>query len=762
MVGKIPYSNEEKSLADIPNVLDGKEEPVLGVIRNGSLVTNTIPDNLIIKPMDMRNKEGRMYLLIPNAAGKYSPAAVRVKHFNSEEFNPEDVNIQSTPLYGKLQEDFKKLATAINDEDVKLAVQSLKSNLYLGDIHIDFFDSKRGVGIRFVKIERDANGNEVYDEIDGKRIRREDLKVVYFSTEGKDDAEIIIEYSDKDAPEEEAVLRGIQEVTKDIQDALLSYNLPLQVNAGMLNKGNYNNYIITSNILTSNILDARVLGSWFTTDYFDAQGNLQAAVNPISPTSSVGRVIQTPVGGKESVIEGTKVIILGSTYYVDLTTKTVKDDKGNIITTYPADLLDIAFIQHIYGNTQNDVNMIKGIVLLPNGAVFDRNKGTYLTGSDAEQFKQSLKDAEKGKVDTAKVISNIENNQTNVDKTKTDGEFYYVLEEDGQYHEYKRVHSVIGSNWKESVAQATAIDKLKIELAKKADNINEYNTLLRNKANYYNIDLSAFEGKTDVRSRDAVIIAIRDKMSGTNSQRALAAGTSVDSIIRSFFTSDAEIVRPDNMTEEAFNSLLTSLTGIKKNIEDKGEKFLTNNIVLYHKFENGERIAGEVDILSVDANGNFKIYDVKTSRYSFYDFINNRGVTTNYFKNKSGTQFISSEQYYTKQLSAYKDLFEAQYGTPVTTLAILPFVLSYDKNTVSAISKEKGIINYTPTLVVPKIVVPTTPTNVSNNLSIFNNANEALNPINEATPEFNLENSSVGYFVRENALHKSYVTLQVL
>ena len=107
------------------------------------------------------------------------------------------------------------------------------------------------------------------------------------------------------------------------------------------------------------------------------------------------------------------------------------------------------------------------------------------------------------------------------------------------------------------------------------------------------------------------------------------------------------------MSEQAFNDLVTSLTEIKSNIEARGETFLTNNIVLFNKYENGNRIAGEVDILSVDANGNFKIYDVKTSRYSFYDFVDRNGRKVNYFKNKSNTQTMSQEQYYTKQLSAY-------------------------------------------------------------------------------------------------------------
>lgn len=138
--------------------------------------------------------------------------------------------------------------------------------------------------------------------------------------------------------------------------------------------------------------------------------------------------------------------------------------------------------------------------------------------------------------------------------------------------------------------------------------------------------------------------------------------------------------------------MITSLTEIKSSIEARGETFLTNNVVLFQKYNDGSRVAGEVDILSVDANGNFKIYDVKTSKYSFYDFVDRYGRKVNYFQNKSNTQLMSTQDYYTKQLSAYKNLFESQYHTPITTLAILPFVLEYNKDVVNRVTKEKGII----------------------------------------------------------------------
>ena len=152
---------------------------------------------------------------------------------------------------------------------------------------------------------------------------------------------------------------------------------------------------------------------------------------------------------------------------------------------------------------------------------------------------------------------------------------------------------------------------------------------------------------------------------------------------------------------------------------------------------------------------------MKTSRYSFYDFTDRYGNPANYFRNKSATQRMSAYDYYTLQLSAYKNLFESQYNTPITTLAILPFVLSYNKDMVDAVGKEKGImITYNPAVNVPLVSAvkanPVTPTNSA--VPVFNSANETLDPINDVLPEFNLENSKVGYFIVDGKLHKGYLS----
>ena len=761
MVGRIPYSTEERSLANIPNVSGEGRAPIFGIIKNGTLATNgRLDDSLIIKPVDMAQKEGRMYLLIPNAAGKYSPAAVRVKHFNKTEFNPEDVEVQGTQVYKNIQESIDALANSLSEEDLNNAVKSLATNLYTGDLHIDWFTSDSGNGIRFTKVQRDAQGNEIYEEKDGKRIRKETVKTVFLTE--KWDQNTLFSITGNEEVQTEPASKSIEDVSKEISEILLDFNLPIQVNLGMLNRGGYNNVLINSNVLTSNISDARVISSWFTTDYFDVEGNLHQAVNPASITPDTTRKVETPVGGTEGAIRGTKVVVDGATYGVDLTTGVIYGSNNQRVYPKNAQLIsDLAWASANFGDATNGSLIWNNKILLPSGQVLDRGTQKYLTDKEAQEVKDKIAGRERTVGDSKKVIAQIAENQKKVDKKRTDGEFYYILEEDGQYHEYERVHSRLGSNWVESKKQTDALKDIRVRLSQLADNVTQYNNYLKYLGNHWKVDLSAFSGKIDARSRDTIVNIIRDSMSGTNSQRALNAGTAVDSVIRNFFTSNDTPVKPDNMSEKAFTDLIASLTEIRSNIEARGERFLTNNIVLFQKYADGTRVAGEVDILSVDADGNFRIYDVKTSRYSFYDFTDKYGHRVNYFTSPSATQRMSAKDYYTLQLSAYKNLFESQYHTPITTLAVLPFVLNYNKDVVDGVTKEKGImITYNPAVNVPLVgaVKASEPTPTNSTVPVFNSALETQDPVNNVLPEYSLEDSKVGYFVRDGKLHKSYLT----
>lgn len=724
MTGKVPYSKTERSLASIPGVMDGNSAPIFGVIKNGTMATNgAIDDGLIIKPVDMANKEGRLYLLIPNGAGKYSPAAVRVKHFNAEEFNLDDTIVAGTPMGKDLISAISKLAASMSEEDVTEAVKELNKVLYTGNLHIDFFSSKEGNGIRITQVERDTNGNEIYDDTPTGRKRREVSKPI-FLTERWDKNTLYVLGEDNSA-QTSPQQKSQAQVEKEIKDVLMSFNLPLQVSISELGKKGYANRLISSGILTSNIESARVIGNWFVTDYFDAQGNLQKAVSPASATPEKGRRVETPVGGKESVANGTPVNVNGAIYYVDLKNMVItRDGKSRGFQHGDDWLIDLAWAQDNFGDATESAIMKDNKVITPSGKVLDRTTQRYLNDEEAQRVKDAIagrnSEREARLQEAERVISDIEENQKNVDKNRTDGEYYYVLEEDGEYHPYDRVHSRLGNNWIESQKQTEALTKVRTELSRLVDDPKQFDNYLKFLENKYKVKLDDFKGKTDAKSRDTIANIIRDRMAGTNSQRALDAGTSVDSVIRQYFTIKdvSKITKPSNMSESAYLDLLERLRVIKEGIEANGERFITDNVVLYVKYPDGTRIAGEVDILALDKDGNFKIYDVKTSRYSFYEFTDRNHRKVNYFKNPSATQRMSTEAYYTLQLSAYKNLFESQYHLPITQLGIMPFVLGYDtqdKGKVISIVGEKGIpITYNPAVNVPLVgttAAPVTPTN---------------------------------------------------
>ena len=708
MVGRIPYTSEERSLADIPGVIDGDTKPILGIIKNGVLTTNEkIDDRLIIKPVDMAQKEGRLYLLIPNAAGTYSPAAVRVKHFNTQEFNLDDATVAATPIGKGINEALDKLADATSQDDVSIAMKELAQDIYMQDVMVTWFDAKAGSGIVVSKKVRKPDGTYEMVTINGQEQIKEEKTTIYFQNSKRSATINGMKVDIEAAKEMGADLslfgqpRDTADIRKDILNTILRYNLPLQVSVSKINESSYNNRVIKSNILTSNLREAKVIGSWFTTDYFDNQGNLQRAVSPASVKPAPGRRVSSPVGGTEGVIQGTRVVISGTPYIVDLKSSIAMNEKTGEKRAFSAfnsqSLIDMAWAQETFGDATESSRMTENKIITPTGDVLDRNTGHYLTGEEAQRIKDKIagrnRETENRIAQSKRVIADIYENQKKVDKARTDKDYYYILEEDGQYHQYSRVHSRLGDNW------------------------------------------------------------LGERTETENSRRALEAGTAVDKVIRDFFTSKETPVRPETLSEGAFIDLITKLTEIKSKMEQMGETFMTNNIVLFQKYADGTRVAGEVDILSVDKNGNFKIYDVKTSRYSFSD---------RYFTEKSSMQRMSTKDYYTLQLSAYQNLFESQYGVRPTRLAILPFVLTYDKDKVNSITQEKGIpITYNPAVNVPlasTVQAPATPSN----LPIFDSTMETMitNPEeqNRVLPENAFEEGGeIGYYEKDGKLYTGYL-----
>lgn len=779
MIGRVPVGNELRPLSEIPNV---GTDPVFGVMKGGRIVTGKT-DIEIEQPQDVSNKDGRLYLMIPAPNGKMRPSFVRVKHLNRKEYDMADPQNVSTPLYDNLSAGLSSIAASRSQAELDEAVALLSETVYTGDLFFDHVEGERGTFIRITKVYRDENGNYIYENKNGEQVLKKS-KPEFIKLQ--ETAPLFSLVNTGQVENEGDTERSVEDIREELTKKLMKFNQPFQVSVNKINKGSYNEYLINSGILTSDILEARYRGSFFLADPFNPDGTTRKAVAPPSPKPSQGRRVENNVGGKESALKGTKVVYGDTEYSVD--NNTIYDKNGQEVKPENSDVIKaIAYVERTYGESKNGVNMIDGVVLIGN-RVFDSNTNTFLKGKAVKDFKESLKPkaqestpgvppvqegedvsetkpverpvSKESKI--AEKLNKINEAQARVDRENSTRENFMILEDDGQYHQYKTVSNVLGPNWIEKPETAEKVKGVEAELFSKSENTGEFNKYLRTLEAIYSIDLSQFNDSTNSDSRDQIVAMVRDSLNNTNSQRAIKAQAALDSVINSFFSDPTHPVeRPENMSEEAYKGLIDSLTKIKDQLDSKGETVVGTNIVVYHTFPDGARIAGNVDIVTVDKEGNFKFLDIKSSKYSFHDFMGNNGKKMNFFEGKSRFQNMSSRAYITDQMSIAKNLFESQFGSPVSSLGILPFVIEYEEDAqgVKKMTREKGIpIKFNPSVKVPVVSQPVQKT--ASESPVFNGILETQNPIDMTQDIAQMEKSKVGYYLnKEGKLVKANLVL---
>lgn len=664
LVGRIPYIADEKNLKNV--IEEGKaNSTIFGIVKNGSITTNeAIPSDQIMMHSGLDGKEGRLYMLLPNAAGKYSPVAVRVKHFNAEEFNLDDATVAETPMGKSISKAINDLARSSSQEDITNAMVNLIQDIHLQDEIITPIESNNGRGILISSKVKGADGKYEMVEIDGKQYIKETRIPIYFTKEVKpvEKNGLSLEYSsfeEADIPSSSVEMKPVQDIVKEITNALYSLNKPLQVSTGRINQSGYNARIINSNILSSNINSTKIKGSFFTTDYFDKSGNLHAAITVANNRPSVGRKIETVVGGKESVIPGTPVNLNNIQYYVDLSTKEIRDKFNNKVTTNQDLLLNLAWVRNNYGRLKSTGAIKDNKVLLPDGRALDISKQKILSGKEYDKFIDSLdavkESTEANYQDGLKAVQQMQENQKLVDS-----QTYSILEDDGNYYDY-----------------TPAVDR--------------------------------------AQSRDTIL------------------DNGLHPLILQFFNSSEPIVQPDTMTKKAYWALVDQLNNIKEALENRGERFISNNITLFYKYPNGDRIAAKVDIMTMDKDGRFRLYAVRKES-----------------QNKDDIQKI------TKELSIMSNLFSSQYNLPIYSMAIIPFSVKTRGSKVSETKLEKGIsIKQNASTDTPAIG---NIQKAKSTLPIFESSLETLKPINDVnTDNRSLDTDTIGYFQIEGKLHTGYL-----
>lgn len=604
MLGQFKYTEDQTR--PIKDLMNGA--PIqLGVVSNRELITNK--DLTTEKPYNRSQADGKVYLLLKNSRGTYSPKPIRVKHFNEEEFDLNKLKDTNNSRAREIHRIIDELSKTTNPDKCTELFIDLCQQLYLpNSFHMNIFSYK---GTIFLSLKGGPQGT--------KNINLENNTGSFtLNVDGSIGGSA-------------ATQTDPTHVYNEILKYLYSLNTPFNIDKNEINKGDYNEKLVNDDILYTHLVDTQMTNSWFTTNYYDEEGNQKDAINPKGTFS--------PTGNKE----GIKVSLGKNTYFVR--DGKIYDSSESVVVPKRANLIfDLAAAYELNGSAINGPYIYNGITKV-NGHYMDVTHKSYATEKQKQMYEDNINNRptvidrmnhtlNRLKEDQAKV-KRLDNGRPDNTIEGREGHIYQILEDDGQYHEYEGVHNVIGESWQKDEHQTP-------------------NTL------------------------------------------ALQYGQEFDDLMRQAFEGDIDAIqKPDNMSNEVFERFKSRAKSLKEYFETNGEIPIANGIVVFNKIGD-KRIAGELDLLTYNKHtGEFRFYDFKTSKYRFYT--DEGKLDTHYTTVWHNRQIRSTQEQYTRQLSAYNDLFTSRYGTPIASMALIPLIINYNDKGVTAFNAEPTVnITYQP------------------------------------------------------------------
>ena len=635
MLGQFKYTEDQTR--PIKDLMNGT--PIqLGIVSNRELITNN--DLTTEKPYNRSQADGKVYLLLKNSRGTYSPKPVRVKHFNEEEFDLSKLKDTNNSRAREIHKIIDELSKTTNPDKCTELFIDLCQQLYLpNSFHMNIFSYK---GTIFLSLKGGPQGT--------KNINLENNTGSFtLNVDGSIGGSA-------------ATQTDPTHVYNEILKYLYSLNTPFNIDKNEINKGDYNEKLVNDDILYTHLVDTQMTNSWFTTNYYDEEGNQKDAINPKGTFS--------PTGNKE----GTKVILGRNTYFVR--DGKIYDSSESVVVPKRSNLIfDLAAAYELNGSAVNGPYIYNGITKV-NGHYIDVAHKSYANEKQKQMYEDNMNGRPTAidkmnttlnrlKEDQAKV-KRLDNGRPDNTIEGREGHIYQILEDDGQYHEYEGVHNVIGESWKKNESKPT-------------------NTL------------------------------------------ALQYGQEFDDLMRQSFEGDIDAIqKPDNMPNEVFERFKSRAKSLKEYFEINGEIPIANGIVVFNKIGD-KRIAGELDLLTYNKyTGEFRFYDFKTSKYRFYT--DEGKLDTHYTTVWHNRQIRSTQEQYTRQLSAYNDLFTSRYGTPIANMALIPLIINYNDKGITAFNAEPTVnVKYQPsefmqgtTVSTPKVDNNTIPASNIKTLELHN------------------------------------------
>lgn len=598
------YSYDMSKTQSVGDLL-GTDNATIGVMKNRSMEANT--DTFVEPVFDEANSDGKVYILLPNSKGTLSPKKVYIRHLNKTEF---DLAAQNNPIANDLKKVFNDLAGLANlekgfDEAVDNVYMDLIELLYIPDsFHINIISRANDISLQIAFADRD--GKRQNRNILLKRFAKKSLLNIGAGT----------------TQASEPYTAPVEEVYNQVLDAFYEANLAFNVDAKKLTdkKGQeYANRLRDSNVLATYLTSKRMQGTWFLLNEKPNTTHTDSAFERAKASQQAKGGIRVQYGGKEYFVRNGIIF----------------DQSGSIVDLgdNAQQVKDLAYISSAYGTSYFGVNQHNGKVLIVdrNGKRgYNRATNKYLSPKEVEELEATLEGRKSKASQSATAVKSLQDSQKLVlrddnGNPDTSNGSYMIKEEDGQYHKYQRVHSIIGSNY----------------------------------------------------------------IGPSSGDAATSRGSIVDEVARQFLIDPTNVTKPEGMSDEAFGALKRGLGKFRDDANRRGLKLVTDRTVVFHKYSDDRRIAGELDVFAYNpSTGEISIFDFKTSKYSTKDTAFSKVTNSRYFTR-------SNKDQYALQLSAYAKLFEDSFGVPVAHLVIVPFQLRYSKE------KDGGIARIVPEDYVP-------------------------------------------------------------
>lgn len=304
-----------------------------------------------------------------------------------------------------------------------------------------------------------------------------------------------------------------------------------------------------------------------------------------------------------------------------------------------------------------------GAIVTGSGQNVEPNSGANLGPANPPVQPRESEKLRKAKEITAKIVADSKEFTLSEDET-----YYYITDKTtGEQTKYLRVTTVIGADetapqWNPSFDDI--LNKLREKHSFNDDAYKIYFTSINEMSEILNIPVS------EIRRAIAELRTEHKKEKyGAWGIPSTAVGNTADMITRDFFAGELKESYP-NITKAALNMFVGDLRLFKSNLESMGIHIVPQGVMAHGTITMTDsednthdvKVAGTLDLFGYDDEGNFFIFDMKTTR------------------NHSPQKLLQEKDKWSRQISMYADLLKQSYpgfNVEPRNLRIIPINVDY-------------------------------------------------------------------------------------